>query len=141
MDGFVLERAETPRAEDVQLLEERIHAYNIARTGIPFGGPVAFFVRDTAGGIAAGVYGFVWGGCLQIETLWVHEELRGRGFGTALLRAAEAEGKARGCRQVLLSTHDFQAPGFYQRHGYETVGVAEDYPVGGRQYHLRKRLE
>ena len=141
MEDFELERAETPRPEELQLLEERINAYNIARTGIPFGGQVAFFVRDGAGGITAGVYGFAWGGCLQIESLWVQEELRGQGCGSALLRAAEEEGKARGCRQAVLSTHDFQAPGFYLRHGYEVVGEVDEFPVGGRQYLLRKRLE
>ena len=36
--------------------------------------------------------------------------------------------------------HDFQAPGFYERHGYEVVGVIADKPVGGCEVHLAKRL-
>jgi hypothetical protein len=37
---------------------------------------------------------------------------------------------ARGCVQVVLATHDFQAPGFYERMGYERKFAIEGSPKG-----------
>ena len=69
----------------------------------------------------------------------MREDLRGRGTGSALLLAAEAEGRRRGCRQAALETH---LPGrqFYVRHGYEIVGRIDDYPAGHAQLAMRKPL-
>lgn len=72
--------------------------------------------------------------------LWVDEAWRGQGVGARLLRTAEREGVARGCRQAVLHTHSFQAPEFYQRHGYEIAETLDDYPRGHRKYALWKRL-
>jgi ribosomal protein S18 acetylase RimI-like enzyme len=60
----------------------------------------------------------------------VHERYRGQGLGTLLLRSAEVEAVARGCVRVVLATHSFQAPGFYERMGYERKYVIEGRPKG-----------
>ena len=57
-----------------------------------------------------------------------------------MLGAVEEEARRRGCRQIVVSSHDFQAPGFYERHGYEVVGVIADKPLGGCEVHLAKRF-
>ena len=131
---------DNPSPADTAFLGEKIYEYNVARTQIKDGGLLAMFVRDEAGEIIAGLDGWTWGGCLYIEHLWVHESLRGQNFGTNLLKAAEAEGAARGCRQSMLTTHDFQAPAFYERSGYKIVGQFDEYPAGHQQYFMRKPL-
>ena len=60
----------------------------------------------------------------------MHEQYRGRGLGALLLRSAEAEAATRGCGQVVLATHSFQAPGFYERMGYEPKYAIEGRPKG-----------
>jgi GNAT superfamily N-acetyltransferase len=133
--------SERAQPEDVCFLEERINAYNVERTQIADGTDVAIFVRDTDGTILAGLYGWTWGGCLEIESLWVHESLRGKGYGSELLRTAEQTALARGCRLALLDTHSFQAPAFYLKRGYAIFGVLDDYPVGYQKYYLKKPLQ
>jgi ribosomal protein S18 acetylase RimI-like enzyme len=65
---------------------------------------------------------------------------RGGGWGRALLERAEEEAIARGLQGVWLDTFSFQAPGFYQKLGYEVFGTLADYPPGHTRYFLRKTL-
>jgi GNAT superfamily N-acetyltransferase len=129
-----------PRPDDVQYLEDRIYEFNAAVTGIGGGEWLAIFVRDGERRIVAGISGNTWGGCLEIRQFWVEEARRRRGLGTRLYDAAEREARRRGCRQVVLSTFDFQAPGFYARLGFEVAAVIDDHPHGHRNLLLRKRL-
>ena len=136
----VLQVTEDPAAVDLAFLEEQINEYNFATTGYRDGRYLAIFVRDSGGAIRAGLSGHTWGGCAEVKFLWVRESERRSGLGTALLRAAEREAKARGCTQIVLGTHSFQAPAFYAKHGYTVCGEAPDYPNGYTQIHLRKAL-
>ena len=129
-----------PDPRDLDFLEDQINAYNVAVTGIVDWYPLAVFVRDQHGQIIAGINGGMWAGYLEVKNLWVHEDRRGQGLGRQLLLAAEQEARARGCTQVLLDTHDFQAPEFYKKLGYSVFGVFEG--IGGQynRYYLRKTL-
>jgi GNAT superfamily N-acetyltransferase len=140
MEATELLVEEHPDSQDIGFLSDRINEFNFAATQMYDGRELALFVRDTEGRITAGIYGWTWGGCGYIDKLWVRDDLRGQGYGTQLLQAAEREISARGCFQILLSTHSFQAPEFYSRLGYQVDGVSDDYPRGYQQYYLKKRL-
>jgi ribosomal protein S18 acetylase RimI-like enzyme len=131
---------DNPNPGDLEFLEDQVNSYNVAVTGIVDWYPLVIFVRDERGQIVAGINGGMWGGYLEIKNLWVHEDLRGQGMGKRLLLAAEQEACSRGCDQVLLDTHDFQAPEFYKKLGYSVFGVFEG--IGGRysRYYLSKKL-
>lgn len=130
-----------PDAQDVQSLEDRIYEFNTEATGIIDGQLMAIFLRDSTDEIIAGLYGWTWGQCCEIRTLWIHKQWRKIGLGTALLATAEAEARARGAKQIVLSTHSFQAPDFYKRFGFEQVGAIEDYPIGYQSIFMRKKLD
>ena len=121
-------------------LDERLAAFNAAATGMTDAAPLHAEARDAAGAIIGGVTGHTWGGCCKIAMLWVHEDQRRLGIGRALMAAAEAEAARRGCELVTLSTHSWQAPGFYARLGYEQVATIADYPKGHAKVHFVKRL-
>jgi GNAT superfamily N-acetyltransferase len=121
-------------------LDQEIYAFNSAATGHHDGHALSVAVRGDAGDLLAGLYGWTWGGCGYIELLWVREDQRGGGLGTRLLAAAEAEISRRGCDRVALSTHSFQAPDFYARHGYTECGRTPGYPHGHDEIHLLKLL-
>ncbi|PZR98754.1 MAG: N-acetyltransferase [Candidatus Nephthysia bennettiae] len=129
-----------PTRDERDYLDERIYEYNVATTGITDGRLMLFTVRDEQEHVIAGLSGWSWGGCMEIEYLWVREQWRGKGLGAQLLAAAEAEGIARGCTQVVIDTHSFQAPEFYKKHGYEVYGAVDNYPRGFAHIHLKKEL-
>ena len=109
-------------------LADRIYEFNAKVTGYSDGRLLAGCIRSETGEIIAGFNGHTWGGCCELSHVWVHEQFRGQGLGTLLIRSAETEALARGCTQVVLATHSFQAPGFYERLGYERKYVIEGRP-------------
>ena len=129
-----------PDAADCEFVENQINGFNMRLVGAFDGASLAGFVRDAAGAIVAGISGYTWAGMCEIRFLWVAEALRGQGLGGALLAAAEAEARRRGCAVMLLATHSFQAPDFYPRHGFTAVATIPDCPPGYTQVVFQKRL-
>ncbi len=121
-------------------LVERIYEFNARATGFHDGKLLGGAIRDGSGQVIAAFNGHTWGHCCVIAHLWVHESHRGRGFGRELLHAAETEAARRGCEQVVLSTHTFQAPSFYARLGHEPRAVVPGHPTGYANITLVKRI-
>ena len=90
---------------------------------------------------SAGISGWTWGDCCELQNLWVQPSLRGRGLATRLIAAAEAEATARGCSQTVHFTYAFQARELYERNGYELVGSVENFPSGTDVLWYRKHLK
>jgi GNAT superfamily N-acetyltransferase len=130
----------SPTLEDMQFLEDRLYDYNVEQTGLGDGQDYAFFVRGHHREIRAGVAGWMWGGSCCIRSLWVHQELRGQRVGTKLLQSVEQEALARGCHHIVVASFSFQAPGFYQKLGFETFAILADHPRGHQHYYLQKWL-
>jgi ribosomal protein S18 acetylase RimI-like enzyme len=129
-----------PPPEDVAVLNDRLYRHNAAITGCDNGRRLTIFVRDEGREIVAGLHGWTWGQTGFVQTLWVREDLRGRGLGARLLAAAEVEAARRGCREMHLDTHSYQAPGFYRRRGYEVLGELPGWPDQTTRIFLRKTL-
>ena len=93
------------------------------------------------GELVAGLSGWTWGQAAGIAMTWVHEDQRGTGMGASLIDAFEDEARKRGCKHVFVTSLTFQAPGFYQRLGYEEIFRWESVPTTGRDdVHMRKEL-
>ena len=131
-----------PDPADIDVLETQIRREASAAMGLGGEADLAIFVRD-AGTVIAGISGWTWGDCCELQSLWVAPGLRGRGLATRLIAAAEAEAAARGCSQTVHFTYTFQARALYEQTGYEQVGCVEDFPSGtdvlGTQAPLRPR--
>ena len=121
-------------------LSERIYEFNSLAIACFDGKLFGYAMQDERGQVIAGASGHTWAGCCQLTHLWVLESLRGEGLGQELLRAVETEAKRRGCSVVLLATHSFQAPVFYEQLGYERQAVVQDHPIGHSNFVYSKRL-
>lgn len=128
-------------AEVEAFLVERIYEFNSQATGYFDGKLLGGKLRNESGEVIAAFNGHTWGGCCVIAHLWVHESQRGHGLGRVLLQAAEAEAQRRGCEQIVLSTHTFQAPAFYEKLGYERQAIVLDHPKGHANVTYVKRID
>ena len=135
-----LQIIDDPQASDIVQLEANIDSFNAAVTGIDDARFLSIMLKRPDGELYGGLHGHSWGATCQIKLLWVAEQERGQGLGAALLRAAEEEARLRGCKQIMLATHDFQAPDFYAKHGFEEVARLLDNPIGYADILMIKRL-
>lgn len=119
----------------MQLLEDRIYEYNSAEMDINDGRLFSKIIRDGDNEIIAGIAGWTWAGICEITQLWVDKKIRGRGIGRMLLKEAEVEAKSKGCRTILVRSYSFQAPHFYEKHGYTAEHIINEFP-GGHSYHI-----
>jgi GNAT superfamily N-acetyltransferase len=117
-----------------------LRAFNEARLGPGNELPVRFVVRGPDGSVLGGVLGHTKWKWMYIAKLWVDDSVRGKGFGTRLMNAAEDLARQRGCIGVVLDTFEYQARPFYERLGYTLFGTLEGYPPGYRQFYLSKPL-
>lgn len=103
-------------------------------------GSLSVKVVDDSGALVGGLTAWTWGGLLGIQMLWVREGSRRDGWGSKLLLAAEEEARRRGCDRACVSSFTFQAPSFYQRHGYVETGRTLGIPGGAEDVHMYKEL-
>jgi GNAT superfamily N-acetyltransferase len=97
-------------------------------------------IQQDKGPVIGGLWAvslFRW---LHLEMLFVPETMRGRGVGSALMAAAEAEARLRGCLGMFVDALSFQAAPFYEKMGFSTFGMLEDCPPGHRRMFFQKRL-
>ena len=101
--------------------------------------PLQFYVRDARGEIVAGLSGGLYDAYVYISLVWVHESLRGTGYGTRLMDLAEDAAREHGCSEAHLSTLSFQARPFYEQRGYVVTG-SRPYGNDHQRYFLKKVL-
>lgn len=88
--------------------------------------------------VIAGLVGEVVFGWFNISVVWVSEEARNRGVGSAILRAGEEQAQHKGASYASLDTFDWQAVDFYRKHGYEEFARLVDCPPGHQRFYMKK---
>jgi GNAT superfamily N-acetyltransferase len=123
-----------------QVIGGGLRDYNIQQAGEGHEKTMCYALQDADGTVMGGIIGETHWNWLFINLLWIDEALRGQGYGHQLLEAAEQEGRKRGATYAYLDTFSFQAPEFYQNHGYQVFGVLQDFPPGHTRYYFTKQL-
>jgi GNAT superfamily N-acetyltransferase len=124
---------------DVGALREKLHAHGVGATGHTDGRLFVHAARD-GDDILGAAAGHTWGGTCELAVLFVEPPQRGQGTGSALVRDVIALARERDCKQVLLATHSYQAPGFYEKLGFRLLFSIDDYPAGHAQLFYRLPL-
>ncbi|MBI1259267.1 MAG: GNAT family N-acetyltransferase [Chloroflexi bacterium] len=131
-----------PQNEAAQLVLEGLRHFNDSTldVGDDHYQPLHLIVRDATGVVVGGLLADTYWGWMAINILWLHDDWRGQGVGSRMLKLAEDEAIRRGCLNAYVDTMDFQAPEFYQKYGYIVFGQLDNMPTGHSRYYLRKTL-
>lgn len=82
-----------------------------------------------------------YAGWFYLTDLFVEKDYRSKGLGRQLLEVLEKALKTRGIKKIWVWTAGYEAPGFYQKLGYEIFAEMEDwYSDGSSRVGLVKRL-
>ncbi|QAU24810.1 GNAT family N-acetyltransferase [Dyella sp. M7H15-1] len=141
MDSPQIVLTDTPEASELAAIRRGLDAFNRVASGIDDQRPVALLVKHpVTGEVLGGLNGRTSRGVLFIDVFFLPESMRGSGLGSKLLKMAENEGRQRGCRIGLLHTNSFQAPEFYQKHGWWEFGNIPCDPPGNSRVFMTKEL-
>lgn len=129
-----------PTEHEIAYVRESLMQFNEAYVGADGHTPLNLVEYDADGRVIGGLLGGTYWGWMYVDILWVDDKHRQKGIGSKLLDEAEREAVRRGCHHVHLDTMSWQAPAFYQKHGYEVIGILPDIPSGHQKYLLQKAL-
>jgi GNAT superfamily N-acetyltransferase len=139
-EPYTIAHEVTPDPSAVAHIRAGLSAYNRQQAGDDTFTPITLLVRDHNGAVVGGLLGGTYWGWLVVDILWLADDARHQGIGSQLLQQAEQIAIARGCHDAHLDTMSFQAPDFYEQHGYSIFGVLDDLPRRHRRYFLQKKL-
>ncbi|HFD3888124.1 GNAT family N-acetyltransferase [Serratia nevei] len=127
--------------EITSCIAEGLDRFNDQQIGYGDRLPLAVVVKDPdSGDVLGGITVRSSLGLLFLDLFYLPEALRGTGLGSELLRRFEQEGRRRGCLSAVLYTISFQAPEFYQRHGWQRMGEVPCLPPGTSRIFMSKTL-
>ena len=91
MGKYSLTVEEHPSPRDTQIIIDKLYNYNRnqTQTKVKDVKRLAIFLRDSRNRVVGGILGWVYWDWLQIEFLWIQDDLRGKGYGKNLMVAAE----------------------------------------------------
>lgn len=140
MHDYTLLVTDTPSEDDVRVLTGGLNRYNDFAFGPMNFRQLVVVARDERGEIVGGLAGNTHWTWLFVAKLWTAEEAQGKGIGTAMLAAAEAEAKKRGCDRASLDTLNEDARRLYEKLGYRVYGELPDYVPCATRWYMWKPL-
>lgn len=130
-----------PGDEERAAILKPLRAHNRSQAGDPKPESIALLVRDEhTDEVIGGLYGEIFYRWLFIELLAIPEHTQGLGTGSRLMCMAEDLAREKGCVGIWLDTFDFQAPAFYEKHGFSAFGQLDNFPPGHKRFFFQKKL-
>ena len=129
--------------EDLQALSANLRNFNIEQSKGLSTKPetsINLTLKNEIGEVVGGIRSRAFYQSLTIDFLWIDEKFRRMGYGKELMLKVEGLAKEQDCISANTMSYSFQAPQFYEKLGYKTVGVFEEYPEGIKKFFSEKRL-
>lgn len=132
---------EHPSTDELRQIVDGVRSFNRTIVGYEPPRSVACFLKDEDGHVVGGAQGDLWGASVHIAGMWVSEDYRGKGYGSALLTAVENYAADHGHLLSYLETTSFQARPFYEGLGYRVFGELPGIAEGCTMFFLKKELK
>ena len=139
-EGYKIVYEDKPGESAWGIIGQGVGLFNEQQVGDDSSKLLCFVLKSDQGEIMGGLIGSTHWDWFYVDLLWVREDLRKQGYGHQLLTKAEDMARERGAKNAYLDTFSFQAPEFYQQHGYQVFGELEDFPAGHQRFYMRKKL-
>jgi len=141
MPPFDIVLTDAPNEADQLAIDRGLADFNAKQAGYRDWRELAVLARDPATGqTIGGILGRTSLGLLFVDLVYLPEALRGQAIGSRMMAMVEQEAARRGCRSGALITITFQAPGFYERHGWREFGRVPCDPPGTFRVFMTKPL-
>lgn len=123
-------------------LQSNLRDYNRAFFGAYTLSPFSLSFETDNHTVIAGVSGFFIQKhqLLRIEFFWVDENHRQQGLGRALMSSLESFALESNCPTLQVSTMAFQGVGFYEKMGFQRIGIIPQWFCGVDEYYYLKQL-
>ncbi|PPE03410.1 divalent cation tolerance protein CutA [Holospora curviuscula] len=131
-------------AEDIKTkLQFELREYNRPFLGKYERKNFAAYIPDHNCALIAGISGFIIipHQTMRLELVWVDEAHRKKGLGSKLFEYIEQYAIAKHCKEIQVSTGKWQGQAFYEKMGYEIVGIIPKWFCDQDEIFLVKRLE
>ncbi len=125
---------------EAALVDAGIDEFNSQEPALADVKPLVVLCRGKEGHLLGGAVGRTWGGCGELQQLWVSREQRMRGIGSALMRQFEHAASTRGVGLLYLYTFTFQAPAFYTKCGFSVALELSGFGPGISKFTMVKSL-
>jgi GNAT superfamily N-acetyltransferase len=141
MSELIFDLMDTPDPRARSVIASCLDDYNAKATGVANNTALDVLIRGPASReVLGGLVGRTSLGVFFVDYFFVPDTLRRHGIGRRVLAIAEAEARRRGCATAVLFTMTVQAPGFYERCGYEAFGRVDCDPPGNARVFMTKPL-
>lgn len=130
---------ENPSELDSKPIEDGVMEYGLMQVNETKPNKWAFHVKD-CGDLIGGATGRAHFSQFYLDNIWVKEAARSKGIGKSIHQEVVACAERCGCRRIQLNTLNEKAVKFYQRLGYKTLAVIEDYVDGFNLYYMAREI-
>lgn len=120
-----IEYKEELTEDELILLDDEFNKY-AEKKGITCGYTPFNYVAKEEGKIVGLIRGHAYYKEVCIDDLIVLEEYRENNIGSELVKKVEEQYKNKGYDILTVTTHEFQAPGFYKKCGFELEFIREN---------------